>query len=140
MSCSLSSCSRSSRSLGRTSRCPGPSCESFFPGSVVYSPGQCPPGASVYSGCQEAYGAPPSCRAPCLRPRPPAFCSPNAPSYAGYSGCGGAGFGPFGYGGAPAQSLGCGPGGYRPASFSSRTCQAACVPPAFGSRCFGPAH
>ncbi|XP_028359696.1 keratin-associated protein 15-1-like [Phyllostomus discolor] len=162
MSCSLSSGSRSTRSYRRALRCPGSACEPVFQGHAVYSPGTCQPGTyqsgtyqpgtcqpgtcqpgpSLYGGCQDTYCAPTSCQTSCFRPRTSAFCSPCPSSYSGSSGCGPTGLRPFGYGSPHVQSLGCGPSFYRssPTCFSSRSCQSACVQPAFSSRCFGPTY
>lgn len=150
MSCSLSSGSRSARSYRRALRCPGSSCESVFQGNAVYSPGSCQPGPcqpgpcrpgpSLYGSCQDAYCAPASCQTSCFRPRTSILCSPCPSSYSGSSGCGHSGPGPFGYGSPHLQSLGCGPSFHRPTCFSSRSCQSACVQPAFSSRCFGPTY
>ncbi|XP_037017200.2 keratin-associated protein 15-1-like [Artibeus jamaicensis] len=140
MSCSLSSGNRSARSYRRALLCPGSSCESAFQGNAVYSPGTCQPGpcqpgSSLYGSCQDAYCAPTSCQTSYFRPRPSVFCSPCPSNYSGSLGCGHTG--PFGYGSPQVQSLGCGPSFYRPTCFSSRSCQSACVQPAFGSCCFG---
>ncbi|XP_003467332.2 keratin-associated protein 13-1-like [Cavia porcellus] len=172
MSYGCSSGNFSSRSCGGYLQLPASSCGSSYPSNLVYSadlqsPTSYQRGSSLYSGCQETFCEPTSCRRSCVlsrpcqtscyRPRPSAFCSPCGTTYSGSLGFGSNSCRSLGYGSTSCYSLGgrsngfrspgygvCafpsltyGSGFYRPTFFTSRNFQSPCYRPTCGSGFYG---
>ncbi|XP_003467333.3 keratin-associated protein 13-1-like [Cavia porcellus] len=164
MSYGCSSGNFSSRSCGGYLQLPASSCGSSYPSNLVYSahlqsPTSYQLGSSLYSGCQETFYGPTSCRRSCVlsrpcqtscyRPRPSAFCSPCGTTYSGSLGFGSNSCRSLGCGSTSCYSLGGRSNGFRPLTYGirsfpmlnygSRFCNSVCFPSrSFHSSCYRP--